>query len=126
MVVAEEAFGPIVPVMSWTTEDEVISRVNNTTTGLGGAVWSSDTDYAYALAKRIEAGTVWINSFEKPIPQAFFAGHKESGVGGEWGKAGLLSYCKAQSIHYVTIQALATRDKRQGLRCSEGLRRQEA
>jgi acyl-CoA reductase-like NAD-dependent aldehyde dehydrogenase len=99
MVVAEEAFGPIVPVMSWTTEDEVISRVNNTTTGLGGAVWSSDTDYAYALAKRIEAGTVWINSFEKPIPQAFFAGHKESGVGGEWGKAGLLSYCNAQSIH---------------------------
>jgi len=100
MVVAEEAFGPIVPVMSWTTEDEVISRVNNTTTGLGGAVWSSDTDYAYALAKRIEAGTVWINSFEKPIPQGFFAGHKESGVGGEWGKAGLLSYCNAQSIHY--------------------------
>ena len=65
MVVAEEAFCPIVPVMSWTTEDEVISRLNNTTTDLGGAVWSSDTDYAYALAKGIEADTLWINSFEK-------------------------------------------------------------
>jgi acyl-CoA reductase-like NAD-dependent aldehyde dehydrogenase len=88
MVVAGEVFGPIVPVIFWTTEDEVISHVNNTSSWLGGAVGSSDANYAYAPAKRIEAGTVWSNSFEKPIPREFFAGHKESGVGGERGKAG--------------------------------------
>ncbi|KAI9159174.1 putative aldehyde dehydrogenase FUS7 [Paramyrothecium foliicola] len=97
LVVTAEAF---VPVQSWTDEDELISRVNNTKTGLGGAVWSSNIDYAHHIAARIEAGTIWINSFEKPLPQAFLSGHKESGIGGEWGLHGLLGFCNAQMIHY--------------------------
>lgn len=92
--------GPIVPVLSWSDEDELLSRVNDTTTGLGGAVWSSDIDRAHRIASRIHAGTVWINSFEKPLPQAYLAGHKESGVGGEWGRHGLLSFCNPQIFHY--------------------------
>src|SRR5579871_1234045 len=67
MVVAEEGFGPIVPVRFWVTEDEVISRINNTSSGLSGAIWLSDENYTYALAMRIKAGTVWINSFGKPF-----------------------------------------------------------
>ncbi|KAM6524522.1 hypothetical protein FALCPG4_010132 [Fusarium falciforme] len=100
LVVKAEAFGPIVPVLSWSDEDKLLSRVNDTTTGLGGAVWSSDIDRAHRIASRIHAGTVWINSFEKPLPQAYLAGHKESGVGGEWGRHGLLSFCNPQIFHY--------------------------
>ncbi|RKL38875.1 hypothetical protein BFJ72_g7005 [Fusarium proliferatum] len=104
LVVTHEAFGPIVPLMKWKTEDEVIKRANNTLSGLGGAVWSKDVDHAQRLADRIEAGTIWINSFEKPLPQAHLAGHKESGVGGEWGRRGLSVYCQPQVIHCYKSQ----------------------
>ncbi|KAF2019977.1 aldehyde dehydrogenase [Aaosphaeria arxii CBS 175.79] len=99
LVVTSEAFGPIVPVLSWTDDEEVIERVNNDVTGLGGAIWTSDQARAQHFADRIETGTVWINSIEKPLPQAYFAGLKESGLGGEWGEQGLLAYCKVQTIH---------------------------
>jgi acyl-CoA reductase-like NAD-dependent aldehyde dehydrogenase len=91
--------GPIVPLLSWSSEEEVIARVNDTTSGLGGTVWSADLDKAQRLGNQIEAGTIWINSLEKPLPQGDFAGHKESGVGGEWGRHGLYSHCNAQCIH---------------------------
>ncbi len=77
----------------------MLARVNNSTSGLGGAVWSSDLVTAQRLAHQMEAGTIWINSFEKPLPQAYFSGHKESGFGGEWGRRGMYSYCHPQSIH---------------------------
>lgn len=92
--------GPIVPVLRWNDEDDVIRRANDTMTGLGGTIWSSDITHAQEMASRIEAGTVWINNCEIPLPQAHLAGHKESGLGGEWGKEGLLAYCKPQVVHY--------------------------
>lgn len=88
------------PLLKWKSEDEVIRRVNGTLTGLGGAVWSKDTTRARRLAERIDAGSIWINSFEKPLPQGYFAGRKESGLGGEWGSQGLLAYCHPQAIHH--------------------------
>jgi len=48
---------------------------------------------------RLQAGSVFINSWEKPTPMAFFGGHKESGIGGEWGKLGMLAYCNAHVMH---------------------------
>ncbi|KAK6069213.1 aldehyde dehydrogenase [Seiridium cupressi] len=99
LVVTGEAFGPIVPVMKWKDEDDVIRRANDTHSGLGGAVWSNDLDRAQSIADRIEAGTIWINSFEKPLPQAHLYGYKESGLGGEWGQEGLLVYSKPQVVH---------------------------
>ncbi|KAN0110828.1 betaine aldehyde dehydrogenase 1 [Hyaloscypha variabilis] len=98
-IVAEEPFGPIVPMMPWTTEEELLTRVNDTRTGLGGAVYCADQERAVNIAKQIEAGTIWINSFERPLPNAFFSGHKESGIGGESGEQGLLAYMNAQAIH---------------------------
>ncbi|KAJ4250918.1 hypothetical protein NW762_011568 [Fusarium torreyae] len=100
LVVTGEAFGPIVPLLKWRDESEVISRANDTPSGLGGSVWSRDIERARRLANQIEAGTVWINSFEKPLPQAHLAGHKESGLGGEWGRKGLLAYCKSKVTHF--------------------------
>jgi acyl-CoA reductase-like NAD-dependent aldehyde dehydrogenase len=91
--------GPIVPMMPWTTEEELLTRVNDTRTGLGGAVYCADHERAVNIAKQIEAGTIWINNFERPLANTFFSGHKESGIGGESGEQGLLAYMNAQAIH---------------------------
>ncbi|CAJ0543983.1 Ff.00g040240.m01.CDS01 [Fusarium sp. VM40] len=99
LVVTGEAFGPIVPVLKWRDEAEVIDRANDTPSGLGGSVWSRNIDRAQRMARQIEAGTIWINSFEKPLPHAYLSGHKESGLGGEWGRKGLSAYCKSKVTH---------------------------
>jgi acyl-CoA reductase-like NAD-dependent aldehyde dehydrogenase len=90
--------GPIVPVLSWSDEDDVIARANACDTGLGAAVYSSDPERAQRLARRIEAGTVWINMAELPHVGGYFSGQKNSGYGGEMGKQGLLSYCHTQAL----------------------------
>ncbi|KAI9817231.1 MAG: hypothetical protein M1827_001344 [Pycnora praestabilis] len=99
LIITEEPFGPIVPVQPWTSESEVIARANNTQTGLGACVWGRDVARAQHIGRQLEAGSVFINSFEKPTPQAFFSGQKQSGLGGEWGSQGLLSYAQAQVMH---------------------------
>ncbi|KAK5151343.1 hypothetical protein LTR04_006619, partial [Oleoguttula sp. CCFEE 6159] len=98
-IIAEEPFGPIVPTQPWSDEEEVIARANNTNTGLGACVWGKDVAHAERIGMRLQAGSVWINSFEKPTAEAFFSGHKESGIGGEWGSHGLLAYCNAHVMH---------------------------
>ena len=98
-IVTEEPFGPIVPCQPWTDEEDVIARANDTKMGLGACVWGKDTAKAKAIGRRLQAGSVFINSFEKPRPDAVVAGHKESGIGGEGGSQGLLSYCNLQAVH---------------------------
>ena len=98
-IIQEEPFGPIVPTQPWSDLEEVIARANNTNTGLGACVWGKDVEKASQIARRLEAGSVFVNSYEKPTPQATFGGHKESGIGGEWGKTGLLAYCNPHVIH---------------------------
>jgi acyl-CoA reductase-like NAD-dependent aldehyde dehydrogenase len=98
-IIQEEPFGPIVPTQPWSDEEEVIKRANNSNAGLGACVWGKDIARAERIGKRLEAGSVFINSFEKPTPHAFFGGHKESGIGGEWGKDGLKAYCNAHVMH---------------------------
>ena len=98
-IIAEEPFGPIVPTQPWSDEEEVIKRANNTNTGLGACVWGKDVEHAERIARRLEAGSVFVNSFEKPTPQAIFGGHKESGIGGEWGADGFKAYCNPHVIH---------------------------
>ncbi|CAI7614911.1 unnamed protein product [Penicillium discolor] len=97
-IVQMEQFGPIIPLMIWSTEDEVIPRVNGTCTGLGACVWANDVGNAERIARKIEAGTVWINSAEAPNPYGYCSGWKQSGIGGEWGNQGLLSYSHTQII----------------------------
>ncbi|KAH6643083.1 aldehyde dehydrogenase domain-containing protein [Boeremia exigua] len=98
-IIQEEPFGPIVPTQPWSDLEEVIARANDTNTGLGATVWGKDVEKACKIARRLEAGSVFVNSYEKPTPQAVFGGHKESGIGGEWGKTGLLAYCNPHVIH---------------------------
>jgi acyl-CoA reductase-like NAD-dependent aldehyde dehydrogenase len=97
-IVTEEPFGPILPILSYSTEDEVVARANNTRMGLGASVWSSDIAEARRIGSRLEAGTVWINTHLEVNPKYPFSGHKESGIGTEWGINGLKGYCNVQTI----------------------------
>jgi acyl-CoA reductase-like NAD-dependent aldehyde dehydrogenase len=97
-IVVDEQFGPIVPLLKWTDEDDVVRRANASLMGLGASVWSRDAARAEQTARRLEAGTVWVNTHFELGPQAGFGGHKESGVGVESGLGGLKGWCNAQAV----------------------------
>lgn len=98
-VVQEEAFGPILPMLKFSDVDDVIARANASEYGLGGAIWSKDTEAAVAIARQIETGTVWINQNLNLRPDTPFAGHKQSGFGVENGLEGLLEYMAPQAVY---------------------------
>jgi acyl-CoA reductase-like NAD-dependent aldehyde dehydrogenase len=98
-VVQEEAFGPVLPMMKFSTVDDVIDRANASEYGLAGAVWSKDVDQAVAIARQLETGTVWINQNLVLRPDTPFAGHKQSGFGIENGLEGMLEYMAPQSLY---------------------------
>ncbi|KAK8859610.1 NAD-dependent aldehyde dehydrogenase [Apiospora arundinis] len=97
-IVAEEQFGPIVPLLKWSDEEDVLRRANATTLGLGGSVWSKDLERAERIARRIESGTVWVNTHFEITPEVAFGGHKQSGIGVEQGLEGLKGWCNHQSV----------------------------
>ncbi|WP_338420393.1 aldehyde dehydrogenase family protein [Sphingomonas profundi] len=97
-IVAEEAFGPILPLLKFGSDDEVVARANASIYGLGASVWGRDPARLQAIADRLEAGTVWINTIHELAPHLAFAGHKQSGVGVENGLAGLLAYTNPQTL----------------------------
>ncbi|KAJ5190869.1 uncharacterized protein N7498_009854 [Penicillium cinerascens] len=98
-IVLEEQFGPIVPVLKWSDEADVIACANGTTSGLGASVWSADVSRAERVGRLMQAGSVFVNSWAKTTPRAMLSGHKESGLGGEWGSTGFLEYCNTQVVH---------------------------
>lgn len=95
----EEVFGPFVVISSFKTEDEAISRANDTTYGLGSALFTRDITKAHKLARRIEAGMVWINSSNDSDFRVPFGGVKQSGIGRELGEAGLEAYTNKKAVH---------------------------
>lgn len=97
-IVAEEQFGPVMPLMKFASVDEVIERANNSEYGLAGAVWTKDTDKGVEIAEQLETGTVWINEFMQLSPFAPFGGHKQSGFGAEYGVDGLKEFTYPQVI----------------------------
>ncbi|MEP4892535.1 MAG: aldehyde dehydrogenase family protein [Aliiglaciecola sp.] len=97
-LVDEEQFGPVLPVIKYTDIDEAIKMANDNQFGLGGSIWSSDTKQAYALASRLETGSVWINEHGNVQPDAPFGGVKQSGLGVEFGQLGLEEYTSVQTI----------------------------
>ena len=97
-IVAEEQFGPVMPLMKFSSVDEAIARANASEYGLAGAIWSKDTDAAVEIAEQLETGTVWINEFMHLSPFAPFGGHKQSGFGAEYGIDGLKEFTYPQVI----------------------------
>ncbi|KAM5368240.1 hypothetical protein ACJZ2D_009606 [Fusarium nematophilum] len=98
-VVAEEPFGPLLPLLSWSDEEEVIRRANDSRYALGASVWTKSLDNGKLVAKRLEAGSVWVNNHMDMSPMAPFGGHKSSGIGVEGGLAGVLGYCNMQTLY---------------------------
>jgi len=97
-IVAEEQFGPVLPLRKFPTEDQVIERANASEYGLAGAVWTGDTERGVRVAEQLETGTVWINEYLHLTPFAPFGGHKQSGFGAEYGLEGLKEFTYAQVI----------------------------
>jgi aldehyde dehydrogenase (NAD+) len=95
----EEVFGPFVVVASFKTEEEAIERANDTTYGLGSAVFTKDIVKAHRVARKIEAGMVWINSSNDSDFRVPFGGVKQSGIGRELGEAGLEAYTNKKAVH---------------------------
>ncbi|KAF4626061.1 hypothetical protein G7Y89_g12098 [Cudoniella acicularis] len=95
----EEVFGPFVVIASFKTEEEALEMANDTTYGLGSAVFTRDLTRAHRVAKRIEAGMVWINSSNDSDFRIPFGGVKQSGIGRELGEAGLAGYTQIKAVH---------------------------
>ncbi|KAL9580454.1 MAG: hypothetical protein Q9212_004487 [Teloschistes hypoglaucus] len=95
----EEVFGPFVVVASFKTEDEAVEKANDTTYGLGSAVFTQDIAKAHRVARKIEAGMVWVNSSNDSDYRIPFGGVKQSGIGRELGEAGLAAYTNAKAVH---------------------------
>lgn len=98
-VVRDEAFGPVVTVETFQTEDEAIAIANDTIYGLAGAVWSQDAGRTQRIARRLRHGTIWINDYHPYLPQAEWGGFKQSGFGRELGPTGLSEYQEAKHIY---------------------------
>lgn len=97
-VVAEEAFGPIVPLLRWSDEDDVVARANGLRAGLGASVWSSDLGRAERIGRRLEAGSVWVNAHFQSEAHIPVSGFKESGIGIENGLQGFKSYMNHRTL----------------------------
>jgi acyl-CoA reductase-like NAD-dependent aldehyde dehydrogenase len=97
-LVREEQFGPVVPVLVYDDIDELIDRVNDSEYGLGGTIWAKDVQRAFAIAERVQTGTMWINchmnvSFDIPL-----GGAKHSGIGLQLGQEGLEEFTQLKII----------------------------
>jgi acyl-CoA reductase-like NAD-dependent aldehyde dehydrogenase len=98
-LVAEEQFGPALPIVRYEDLDQAVAMANALEVGLGASVWSSDREAARTVAARLEAGTVWINSHGGVHPMIPFGGVKKSGYGLEFGAEGLKSVAVPQVIN---------------------------
>lgn len=97
-LVAEEQFGPVLPLLPYTDVEDAIERANATQYGLSGSLWSADPARARALASQLDCGTVWINQHLVVVPASPIAGHKWSGLGVENGGLGLLELTQVQTV----------------------------
>lgn len=95
----DEIFGPVVAIGRFKTEEEAIALANDTTYGLGAAVFTTDLERAHRVAGEIEAGMVWVNSSQDCDPRVPFGGVKQSGIGRELGEAGLEAYSQIKAVH---------------------------
>ncbi len=100
-IARDEIFGPVMSVLKFKDWDELIQRANNTLYGLAAAVWTRDIGRAHDFARRVRAGTIWVNCYDVFDAAAPFGGFKMSGQGRELGEEGMKPYTESKT---VTIQ----------------------
>lgn len=97
-VAQEEIFGPVACILKFKTEDEVIAMANDSEYGLGGAVWTRDINRAIRVARAVETGRMWVNTYNSIPEGAPFGGYKTSGIGRETHKVILEHYTQMKNI----------------------------
>ena len=97
-VAQEEIFGPVVSVISFENEEDLIKQANDTIYGLSAGIWTRDITRAHRFAKEIKAGVVWINTYNMFNAASPFGGYKQSGYGREMGKHALDLYTQVKSV----------------------------
>lgn len=98
-VLTSEVFGPVMPVIIAQTEDEAVVLANNTRFGLGASVWSQDPVHGERVARKLEAGAVFVNSITKSDPRMPFGGIRESGLGRELSHWGLREFANIKTVN---------------------------
>ncbi len=101
-VACEEIFGPVVAVIPFSTEEEAVTIANNTEYGLAGGVWTSDLNRAMRVAKSVNAGYLWVNTYGGIIPQTPYGGFNQSGIGKELGGEGIENYLETKCVNIYT------------------------
>ncbi|HEX5382676.1 MAG TPA: aldehyde dehydrogenase [Acinetobacter sp.] len=98
-VCQEEIFGPVLVVMKYDNEADLLQQANDSCFGLAAGIWTESYRKAWRMARALEVGTVWINTYKKFSISAPFGGFKDSGIGREKGRQGILSYMQQKSIY---------------------------
>ncbi|MGW5867286.1 aldehyde dehydrogenase [Streptomyces sp. NPDC055239] len=103
-VVREEIFGPVLAVMPFDTEEEVVRLANDTEYGLAAGVWTTNLARAHRMAARLDAGTVWVNTYRAMSPMSPRQGFKTSGSGVEHGTESIKEYTRLKSVWINTSE----------------------
>ena len=98
-IAQQEIFGPVLCVLPFDDEDDLVAQANDSAYGLAAGIWTRDFPKAWRVARRLEAGTVWINTYKQLSVSTPFGGFKDSGVGREKGLTGMRLYQQAKSIY---------------------------
>lgn len=103
-IAQEEVFGPVLSILKFKDEDEAVAIANDSRFGLGAAVWTFDMGRAFRLSERIQAGTVWINTYRTGSFMVPFGGYKDSGLGRENGVDAIREFLQVKSV-WINIGA---------------------
>jgi len=98
-IVKEEIFGPIMTILPFTTEEEVIKKANNTVYGLAAGIFTKDLQRAHRMANNLEAGICWINNYNITPVEVPFGPYKQSGIGKENGLATIEAYTQLKTVY---------------------------
>lgn len=98
----EEIFGPVLVALPFDDEDDLVRQANDSVYGLACGIWTRDHRAAWRLARRIDAGTVWINTYKQFSIATPFGGMKDSGLGREKGRDGIRAYQRQKSLYWGT------------------------
>ncbi len=98
-IAREEVFGPVVVALEFETADEAVAIANDATYGLSASVWSRDVDTVMGVGRRLQAGTVWANTFMDGAAELPFGGYKQSGLGRELGRRAVEDYTEEKTFH---------------------------